>query len=718
MHILQLLPSLEVGGVERGILDIAKGLIARGHRVSVASAGGSLVERLTQLGAMHYRLPVHEKSLATIWACVPAVAQLIRTTGVDIVHARSRVPGWIGFMASRRTQRPFVTTAHGFYTPHLGSDVMVWGRLVIAPSEALGRYLIERFSLPQERLRVIPRGVDLEEFRFQPPSPVHQRPWRIGLFGRLSPLKGQGIALRACQRLVQRGLPVKLCMAGDTPDSPARRVLESLITTLELHDAVEWLGVRQDMATLIASMDLVIAPSTYPESFGRSVIEAQAVGRPVVASRVGALVELVDDGRSGLLVPPKDPQALADAIEQLIGDPSLRERCIETGRKRAQAGWNVDRMVERTLSVYEECLTQPRVLIWKLSALGDVVLSTPSLRAVRRQFPKGRITLMTGRSAYEAVARCPYLDDIIIYDPKRKDRGPLRHLAFIRRLRHGGFDLSLDLQNSRKTHLRAWLAGIPIRVGYRRKFGRLLNRAIRLPRVVLAPIAHQHYLLRQAGFLPDGEALELWPGPLDEQHAMRLLGAAASERGQLVGIHPGGSGRWKTKRWDLDRWARLGDALAQRNVQVVVTGGPEEHPLGEALTRLMKTQPLVVIGRTTLMELACLIRRCDVFLTHDSSSLHVAAAVGTPTIALFGPTNPKRHVPPTFVGQVIKKDVFCSPCYSPRCRTITHACMKRIGVEEVLTAVLGLLADAEARRESLKHIGLRIQPASASTRLT
>ena len=114
MHVLQLLPALDVGGVERGVLDLSKGLIARGHRVSVVSSGGSLVERLTALGAMHYRLPVHEKSPAALWSCVPAVAQLIETTGVDLVHARSRVPGWIGFAAARKTRRPFLTTAHGF----------------------------------------------------------------------------------------------------------------------------------------------------------------------------------------------------------------------------------------------------------------------------------------------------------------------------------------------------------------------------------------------------------------------------------------------------------------------------------------------------------------------------------------------------------------------------------------------------------------------------
>ncbi len=691
MHVLQLLPALTVGGVERGVLDLAAGLVRRGHRVSVISSGGSLVEPLTACGAMHYRLPVHEKSLRAMAACVPAVTQIIRAAGIDLVHARSRVPGWIGFAAARRAERPFITTAHGFYAPHPASRVMVWGRVVIAPSEALGRYLVERLGLPQERLRVIPRGVDLTAFALTLPREPHDGPWRIGCFGRLSPIKGQAVALRAAAELIRGGHRIRLCLAGDVPGTPERRALEALADSLRITPHVEWLGVRHDMPQLIASVDLVAVPSTYPESFGRGALEALAVGRPVVASRIGALAEIVEDGATGLLVEPGHPAALAKGLERLIASEPLRRACVSAGRHAAETRWSAERMVERTLEVYDACLTRPRVLIWKLSALGDVILSTPSLRAIRRHFPKSRVTLVVGRSAYEAVARCPYLDDLIIFDPARKDRGPFRQAAFVRRLRADAFDVSIDLQNSRTTHWLAWRSGIPVRIGYRRRLRWLLNRGVRLPKVMLAPVAHQHYLLRQAGLLTDGDALELWPVAADEAQADRLL--AAAPRGlRLVGVHPGGSGRWQTKRWDLERWAQLCDALAAQQVQVVVTGGPEERPLGEALRRMTRTAPLILIGQTSLMELACVIKRCRVFLAHDSSSLHVAAAVGTPTVALFGPTDPRRHLPPSFTGQVIKKDVFCSPCYSPRCRTVTHACMQRISVDEVQAAVQGWLA--------------------------
>ncbi len=696
MHVLQVLPRLSVGGVERGVLDLARGLIRRGHQVSVVSAGGELVEPLVQSGASHYHLPVDQKSLRTIASCAPALAELIRAKGVDLVHARSRVPAWSAWLASRRTLRPFVTTAHGFYRPHPASRVMMWGQLVIAPSQALGRYLLETFRLPRERLRVVPRGVDLDEFALQPPTMPHDGPWRVGVIGRFSPLKGQATAIQAAALLARRGVPATLVLAGGTAGDRWQRELESLARRLKVERAIEWVGRREGIPQLIASCDLIAVPSTYPESFGRGVVEAQAVGRPVVASRLGALEELIEDGVSGLLVPPGNAEILADALARLCADADLRARCIAEGRARVEREWHVDRMVERTLDVYQECLERPRVVIWKLSALGDVVLSTPSLRAIRQRYPKSHVALVVGRAAYEVVARCPYLDDLIIHQQHRGLAGVLRAWSLLGRVRRGCFDVSVDLQNSRLTHLLAYLAGIPMRIGYRRRYGWLLSRGVRLPKVVLTPLAHQQHLLRQSGIPPEADVLELWPSAQEQEAAARWIPETyAGDRRPVVGVHPGGSGRWRTKRWPLERWAALCDALAQRGVHVVVTGGPDERGLAASLVERMASQPTVAVGQTSFMELACLIGRCDAFMAHDSAPLHLAAAMGTPTVALFGPTDPGRHLPPAFRGAVIQKDVFCSPCYATRCRTITHACMRRITLDEVLAAVLALLERRE-----------------------
>ncbi|MDP3768724.1 MAG: glycosyltransferase, partial [Dehalococcoidia bacterium] len=397
--------------------------------------------------AAHFTLPVHEKSPASMWACVPALESIIRSAGVDLVHARSRVPAWIGWLAARHTQRPFLTTAHGFYAPHPASRIMVQGRLVIVPSVALERYLMDRFGVSRSRLRVIPRGVDLEEFTRQP-ARDGAPPWRLGLIGRLSPIKGHEVAIRSLARLRRQGVDARLCIAGDTDGQPLRASLDRLANELGVAEAIDWLGLRQDVPQLLASMDAVLVPSTYPESFGRGVIEAQAVGRPVVASSLGGLTELIEDGRTGVLVRPGDPESLADGLARVLTDAALRRACVEEGRRRVEQVWSLDRMVDRTLAAYEECLRRPRVLIWKISALGDVVLSTPGLRAIRRRYPDSPITMVVSRSAYDVVARCPYVTEFLIFNPKGRDRTPARRLAFIRRLRREGFDVSIDLQNS------------------------------------------------------------------------------------------------------------------------------------------------------------------------------------------------------------------------------------------------------------------------------
>jgi lipopolysaccharide heptosyltransferase II len=687
MHILQMIPTLTVGGVERGVVDSAKGLIARGHRVSVVSAGGPLVKALRAVGASHYTLPVDRKSLSSIWSCIPAVSAYIKHQGIDIVHARSRVPGWIGWQAARRTQRPFITTAHGFYSNSLGSQVMLWGRTVIAPSEELARYLMDTFKVPRQRIRVIPRGLDLQAF---PLSPLPQPQWRVGICGRLTRIKGHAVLIRACSLLKGKGYPIRLHVIGDQPGALLDE-LQGLAQRLGVADSIQWLGLRQDVAAQLSEVDVVCVPSTYPESFGRAVIEAQAVGRPVVASRLGGLQGLIEHERTGLLTAAGDADALAAAIERFMLEAPLRERCVVQAHAYVQQHWSVDRMIDDTLRVYEDALQRPRVLVWKLSALGDVILSTPSLRAVRKHYPKSRISLVVGRAFFPLVARCPYVDDVLLYDGKRRYAGWHGFWRLVRELREQAFDVSLDLQNSRFTHLVTWLAGIATRIGYDRKGGKLLNRAVPLPKEAITPVAHQHALLKGAGIPPAGEHLELWLGEDDRKAVEALLAGRIVADRPLVGIHPGGSGRWKTKRWPIERWAQLCDALAAAGAQVVVTGGPDEHALGLALTRLTQSQPLVLIGQTNLLELACIIERCDLLLVHDSSPLHLAAALGTPAVAFFGPTAAQRHLPPNFTGTVMEHNVFCRPCYATRCRTLTHACLRGIEFEQVWQAVQALL---------------------------
>ena len=187
MNILQVLPELNVGGVETGTLDLAEHLVRLGHKSIVVSNGGSLVEDLQREGSKHYVLPVHKKSIFTMFKMVSRLAAIIKKEKIDIVHARSRVPAWIAFFAARRTDKVFITTCHGYYQKHFFSRIMSWGKLVICPSQAIARHMMDNFNTPYERIRLIPRSVDLERFKFV--SPDKKRRFNDCLFGCFGPTR-------------------------------------------------------------------------------------------------------------------------------------------------------------------------------------------------------------------------------------------------------------------------------------------------------------------------------------------------------------------------------------------------------------------------------------------------------------------------------------------------------------------------------------------------
>ncbi len=161
MNILQILPELNVGGVETGTLDLAKYLVRSKHKAVVVSNGGELVKELESLGGIHYQLPVHRKSIFTIIKMIPRLVGIIKKEEIDIVHARSRVPAWIAYFATRKTLTTFITTCHGYYKKHPFSHVMGWAKRVIVSSNIIARHMIDDFGVPYERIRLVPRGVDL-----------------------------------------------------------------------------------------------------------------------------------------------------------------------------------------------------------------------------------------------------------------------------------------------------------------------------------------------------------------------------------------------------------------------------------------------------------------------------------------------------------------------------------------------------------------------------
>ena len=367
--VLQVLPSLFTGGVERGTIEITQAIAGADGVALVASAGGPLVSTVERAGGRHFMLPLDTKNPVTIWQNAARLAALIRSEHVMLVHARSRAPAWSAWLACQRTGTHFVTTYHGAYAENLPfkrlyNAVMARGEIVIAASHFIADLVQARHGVPENRIRVIPRGVD--PAIFDPAAVVPDRlvrlarSWRlpdgaptVTLPGRLTSWKGHSVLLDAIARLARKDVCCVLVGSDQGRSAYSARLMKEA-TALGIGDRVRLVGHCEDMPAAMMLSDVVVHASTQPEAFGRVVIEAQAMARLVIAADLGGPVETVVDGVTGWRVKPGDPDALAAALTVAL-DMGTEERRALGARARASVP-TVRGMQEATLDVYEAVL--------------------------------------------------------------------------------------------------------------------------------------------------------------------------------------------------------------------------------------------------------------------------------------------------------------------------------------------------------------------------
>ncbi len=703
MKSLQILPSLHVGGVERGVIDLARAFKKRGEETVVISSGGELVAELQKIGVTHYTLPVHQKSLFSL-GLVSRIAEIIERERIDVVHGRSRVPAWLGWLAARRTGRPFVTTCHGYYSHQPLSAVMGWGKRVIVISNVIGRHMIDDFKVSPDRIRLIHRGVDLPQFlSVKNERKPGQTPFRIINIGRLSPIKGQIEFLKAIHQVRRQvQIPFEIWLVGSEEKGKHKYtdLIRQTLRQLDLESCVKLLGTRRDIPELIAQSDLLVLSTLVPEAFGRVLIEAGAVGTPVLATHVGGIVDIIDPGETGWLTPAGDIDSMAKSIVEIIKNPEKAKHLAVQLKDKVQKRFSLEKMADQTLEVYHEVLAEKKMLIIKLGAMGDLILATPSFRMIRDRFPLAKISLLVDRKLAPLVSHLPYLDEVIPAD--RKKLSKLSYfLKIAQKIRKEGFDISVDLQNSKWTHLMSFLSGVRERYGFQRGWhGFLLNRPDKTFDVTDSPVRHQFRILSRLGVQRLEESLELWTDPQDQERIESLLQTPA-DNVRFIGLVVGSSPRWATKRWPAEYFLKLSERLIKElKCRVVWIGSQEDAGFAQEFPEWSLEGVINLIGKTSLRELIPLIKRLDVLVTGDTAPLHVASAVNTKMIALFGPTDPKRHMPPAQDAIVLSRRLACQPCYQGTCRNSENmACLRKISVDEVFSSIQRLLAKKSAQKE-------------------
>lgn len=337
-----------------------------------------------------------------------------------------------------------------------------------------------------------------------------------------------------------------------------------------------------------------------------------------------------------------------------------------------------------------------RVLVVKLRYIGDVLLSTPVFRGLRQAFPAAATTALVNAGTEEVLLHHPDVDEVFLVDRLRAKTGSWARcwadeLRLVRRLREARFDLALDLTDGDRAAFLTWASGARVRVGFNRE-GRFRGRAYH--RIVPAWSGPRHAVeahleaLRALGLQVRAVAPTLSLPPEAEAAAEDLLARKRVARDRdLVLIHPGA--RWWFKAWPAERFAALADGIEEElGAQVLIAGGPGDVAAAESIRRQMRHPAVSLAGETSVLQLAAVLKRCRLFVGNDNGPMHIAAAVGTPVVALFGPTDPAEWGPWGEGHIVLHKGLDCRECWRrSTCWRGEGNCLRQITVDETMMAI-------------------------------
>jgi len=372
--IMQVVPALNSGGVEQGVIDVNKAIVKAGGVSIIVASGGKRVSEVTRAGGIYIEMPVHSKNPITMYRNVKRLRKIINEYKVDLVHACSRAPAWSAKPAVKGTKAKYLTSCHSIH--HIDFPLKRWynssvlkGELVIAVSYALEAHLIKEYKVDKSKMRVIQRGFSPESLS---PDVVSQQrvvallnKWRLPedemiiLYpARVSPTKGHKILIDAMAKLGRKDI---FCVIAGVTEGYESYVaeLEQYIDSKGLGSQIRIVGLCTDMPAAYKMSNAVTCPSVLPEGFGRIAIEAMAMGKPFVGTNTGGYTETIKNGETGWLVEPNDVDALAEAIEKALAmDQKQRDVFAKKVIKYALENFTNELMCAKTLDVYAELINR------------------------------------------------------------------------------------------------------------------------------------------------------------------------------------------------------------------------------------------------------------------------------------------------------------------------------------------------------------------------
>lgn len=349
MKILRILPAMDFGGIERGVRDFSLKAAEWGHKIVVAAQYGRFAEDLQEKGIKYWDIPLNTKNPLRFKNLAGIIKNIISCENPDIIHAQSRFPCWIVYSVMRSfPEKPWVTSLHSFNKFKFYSRSEGMGNLVITVSNALKKHAEEYFGVSGNNIRVVYNGISGEFAEIKKRS---NKITCIGMIGRFSFYKGHYYFLEALKELIENYAEINGIIVGSGGEG-RKNALAKWILKNQLENKIKI--VHADAKKALEDIDILIVPSFKPEGFGRTVVEAQMSGTPVIGTSIGAIPELIEDGKTGFLVEPKNSGQIAEKIKYIIQNPNLAQEIVDNARQNAINNFTVDKMTKNILRVYKE----------------------------------------------------------------------------------------------------------------------------------------------------------------------------------------------------------------------------------------------------------------------------------------------------------------------------------------------------------------------------
>jgi len=363
VKIVQILPELNEGGVERGTMELSRELVKQGHESIVISAGGKLVEQIQRDGGTHITFDVYSKNLLTVPYRVFKLRKIIKEINPDILHARSRVPAWITYLANKALNFPFVTTVHGFNSVNAYSKVMTYGDKVICGSKFMIEHIVKHYHTPIDKIVLIPRGVDMDSFGSELNHDfIHDFKQKYQLnnsfiitqVARVTHWKDQKTTIKAFIEVKKHIKNAKLLFVGSVDQSRTNYYdeLKKMVEDTPYHDDIIFTGNQQHIKEIFSFSDVSISASNKPETFGRANVESIFMGTPLIATNIGATADYVLEGKNGYLFDPNNDGMLAKLILKTKESTFNKEEMAKYIKK----NFSLQQMVEKNLNVYNRLI--------------------------------------------------------------------------------------------------------------------------------------------------------------------------------------------------------------------------------------------------------------------------------------------------------------------------------------------------------------------------